>query len=465
MTRFAFRPDPWIQDSHLHRYYGDSLPFPVNNATPPEHFKYLTNKQALADLPYFAKSFSHPEHKTVDLTPKSTPWVMVGGSYAGMRAAFSRDKYPDTFFASWSSSSPVEARVDMSIYFEQVYDGLVANGYLNCTKDIKAAFEYIDGQLGKNPTTAAAIKKKFFGEGAEENNNGDFTAALAGIMSIFQSFGLGGGEGGLGDFCHYLTTDPETLAPAGPGGFAPYRGKEWIAEHFSAWPAWTDLINKLYNTNCKRVDPSLPLSCVLNPPATDPDTISWTWQYCTEWGYFQSNNFGPHSLLSSYQTLAYQQEYCNQQFPDAIAKSMFPKRPMADTMNNDTGGWSIRPSNTYFSGGQFDPWRTLSTLATESIAPKNVDFTTDIPKCNVKTEESTVFGYILPNAEHCFDFRSNFASAKKSRQLFYQALHSWLPCFKSTKGATGIGNGGGERNITLLPRKRIQGTRWTNHLS
>ncbi|KAJ5691959.1 hypothetical protein N7462_001382 [Penicillium macrosclerotiorum] len=414
-----------------HRYYGDSLPFNVSEDTPPEHFKYLTNKQALADIPFFAQNFSLNGYEKVDLTPSGTPWVMVGGSYSGMRSAFTRDAYPDTIFASYASSAPVEARVNMSMYYDQVYAGMVANGHLNCTKDVKAALEYIDGELSKNNTAAAAIKQLFFGKGAEKNNNGDFTAALAGVFGFFQSYGLGGGDGSLGSFCEHLETDPETLRVAGPRGFAPYRGKKYVAERYASWPVFTSLINYNFNTNCKQLDNTLPLSCKLNPKSADPDTISWTWQFCTEWGYFQSNNFGPHSLQSRFQSLDYIQYTCNRQFPEAIKQGLLPKSPQVDATNQQTGGWTIRPSNVYWSGGQFDPWRTLSPLATEEIAPQGVTFTTDIPKCNVETDENTLFGYILANAEHCFDFQKNFGPGKISRGYFYEALKKWLPCFES----------------------------------
>lgn len=355
---------------------------------------------------------------------------MVGGSYAGMRAAFTRDQYPDTIYAAWSSSAPVQARVDMNIYFDQVYAGMVANGHLNCTKDVKAALEYIDGELSKNVSSAAAIKKLFFGDGAEKNSNGDFTAALAGVYGYFQGAGLGGGAGSLGEFCEHLETDAETLQPAGPRGFAPYRGREYVAKRFASWPIFTDVVNFNYDTNCKRLDDTQPLSCVLNPKLTDVSDISWMWQYCTEWGYYQSNNFGPHSLLSKYQTLEFNQGLCTRQFPEAVKTGVLPQSPQADAMNEATGGWNMRPSNVYWSGGQFDPWRTLSTLATESISPQNVTFTAEIPRCNVETGQDTIFGYIMANAEHCFDMKPGFAPGEVSREYFHKALREWLPCFQ-----------------------------------
>jgi hypothetical protein len=411
------------------RYYGNSLPYNVSQETPPEHFQYLNNKQALADLPFFAANFTRKNLANITLTPNATPWVMVGGSYAGMRSAFTRDQYPDTIYAAFASSAPVEARIDMSIYFDQVYDGLVANGYLNCTRDIKAALEYIDQHLS-NSTSAANIKQKFFGEGAEANSNGDFTAALSGIYGYFQAFGLGGGLGGLGAFCEHMETDPESGRPAPAAGFAKYRGKEYAAQRYASWPVFTQLVNMNYDTNCRKLEESQPLSCILSPPAVEPDTISWTWQYCTEWGYYQTNNFGPHSLLSKYQTLAYAQDYCNRNFPEAVKKGILPKKPQVEATNDETGGWSIRPSNTYWSGGQFDPWRTLSPLATGHSAP-HVTLTTEIPKCGERTDEDTLFGHVMPNAEHCFDFRTTFAPGAVSRGYFHEALTQWLGCFHS----------------------------------
>lgn len=359
---------------------------------------------------------------------------MIGGSYAGNRAAFTRELYPDTIYAAWSSSAPVEARVNMSMYFDQVYAGMVTHGLLNCARDIKAALEYIDGELSKNATSAAAIKQLFFGQGAEKNDNGDFTAALAGVYGFFQGKGVSGGNGSLNDLCGHLETDAETLEVAGPRGLAPYRGRAYVAKRFASWPIFTDLVNLNYKTNCKQRNHTQPLSCVLNPKLTDPTDISWMWQVCAEFGYYQSNNFGPHSLLSKYQTLAYNQGLCTRQFPEAVKRGILPKAPQTELVNQKTGGWTMRPSNVYWSGGQFDPWRTLSVLATGDYAPQNVTFTTDVPKCNVSTGQNSVFGYIMPDAEHCFDLKAGFAPGEVSRNYFHKALKEWLPCFKGKAG-------------------------------
>jgi len=97
-----------------HRYYGQSLPYPINRNTTSEQLRWLTTEQALKDFVVFANNFKWKIggggatcNKTVggllgkvaDLNPKKTPWIHVGGSYPGTRAAMLRDKYPETVFA------------------------------------------------------------------------------------------------------------------------------------------------------------------------------------------------------------------------------------------------------------------------------------------------------------------------------------------------------------------------------
>ena len=115
-----------------HRYYGDSLPFPVNvrptlvpyanNAsdidndkenTTSEQWQFLTTDQALEDVVYFANRFTLPSARfdssstsgASDATtknplhPSNTPWVWLGGSYPGVRGALLRVRNPETIFA------------------------------------------------------------------------------------------------------------------------------------------------------------------------------------------------------------------------------------------------------------------------------------------------------------------------------------------------------------------------------
>jgi hypothetical protein len=134
----------------------------------------------------------------------------------------------------------------------------------------------------------------------------------------------------------------------------------------------------------------------------------------------------------------HQKDICHRQFPDA-PKDIFPEWPEADKTNRKFGGWSIRPSNTYWSNGEFDPWRTLSPASAEPFAPK-IQVTQNQPKCGAKTDENTLFGYVIENAQHCYDFRTTGSivpGGAVSRNYFNSALTSWLGCFKPKSGKPG----------------------------
>ena len=132
---------------HVFRYYGESLPFPVNNETTKEQWQFHTVEQALEDVIYFARRFSfpHPDSYTTSYRPypSTTPWIFIGGSYPGIRAAYIRIRNPETIYASWASSAPVEAQIDMSSYWQAAERALPRN----CSNDWVAVTKYFDDVL------------------------------------------------------------------------------------------------------------------------------------------------------------------------------------------------------------------------------------------------------------------------------------------------------------------------------
>lgn len=106
--------------------------------------KYHTVEQALEDVIYFSNRFSipHPNNTTAAYRPhpNSTPWVFIGGSYPGARAAYIRIRNPETIYASWASSAPVQAQRDMSSYWQAARRSLPAN----CSNDWVAVTKYVD---------------------------------------------------------------------------------------------------------------------------------------------------------------------------------------------------------------------------------------------------------------------------------------------------------------------------------
>ncbi|KAJ4333394.1 hypothetical protein N0V95_009439 [Ascochyta clinopodiicola] len=416
-----------------HRFYGNSTPAPINLDTPAETFKYLTTEQSLADVDQFAKQFKR-KNINATLTPDKTPWVFIGGSYPAMRAAFVRDKYPDTIYAGYASSAPVQASVDQSFYFEPVYRGMNKYGFGNCTQDIKAAIKYIDHTFDTDRSASAKLKEQFLGKGAASNSHATFADALTTIFYLWQSYGVDGGAGSLRNFCDYIETDPKTNTTAPAEGWAKSKGAKSVVDRWATWKTFAPVVNSYMETECSGSQ-NVTGTCDLNKRFTDPASISWTWQYCTQWGYFQSANLGPNQIVSKYNSLKHQRDICHRQFPNA-SRSLLPEWPETDRTNRVFGGWDIRPSNVYWSGGEFDPWRTLSPLSSESFAPK-VNAFTDAPKCGVETSKKDLFGYTMADAQHCYDFRTYFPGGAISRKYFTDALGQWLKCYKPKGGYGG----------------------------
>ncbi len=84
---------------------------------------------------FFANSFSSSgiQNVTLDdplslpLHPSVTPWVFLGGSYPGVRGTLLRIRNPETIFATWASSAPVHAQVDMASYYKAAERSLTRN--------------------------------------------------------------------------------------------------------------------------------------------------------------------------------------------------------------------------------------------------------------------------------------------------------------------------------------------------
>lgn len=263
---------------------GNSTPgnVPISVDTKPEVFKWLNTEQSLKDIVVFAEKFSRP-NINYTLTPAKTPWVMIGGSYPAMRTAFMRDQYPETIFAGFASSAPTEAKVDMSVYFEPIARGMERYGAGNCSKDLHAAITYIDKELGKGGKAAAAIKQQFLGAGAEKNTHATFADALASVFGYWQSYGLDGSPWSLGDLCNHIETDPVSAKVAGKDGWAKSKGAKFAVDRWSTWEPFVGVVNDFMQTTCSG-DKNVTAECNLDLPFTDPASVSWTWQYCTQWG-------------------------------------------------------------------------------------------------------------------------------------------------------------------------------------
>ena len=149
---------PYVAPPIAHRRPSD---LPKANFTYNE-WQYLTVDQALEDFVVFAKGFTLPSDSQIELEsadalrPHKTPWVFIGASYPGVRAALLRIRNPDVVFASWASSAPVQAQINFTSYFEAVERALPRN----CSADWVAVTKYVDDVLMGNDTAEQIAVKR-----------------------------------------------------------------------------------------------------------------------------------------------------------------------------------------------------------------------------------------------------------------------------------------------------------------
>ncbi|KAJ3828136.1 peptidase S28 [Lentinula raphanica] len=432
-----------------HRYYGDSLPFPINRNTTAEQWQFLTTEQALQDVVFFADSFSKNTSSLTDLTtnrtfdpqslpvhPSVTPWVWLGGSYPGVRGALLRQRNPETIFAAWASSAPVHAQVDMWAYYEAAQRSLT----VNCSADWVAVTSYVDNVLqGSNATLIEDVKfdllkARLSGPGGnttgadgltkeQANKTSDVDAAsiLMDPLDFYQYYGF---AASLLPFCNLLETKNFTSDPV-ENGIVSVTGVEDTFQAFLVALAELD-----YD--------SIPGSP--DDPVAD---MSWMRQYCSEYGFYQrGNSNNPLSIETSFLSLELFQQQCNDTFSDHL-----PSWPQVENINK-YGGWDMQPSNIMFANGEFDPWRTMGLASIETNAPQRKP-SVIVPQCNVPSNATTFFGITYDNMVHVSDMRvllvpdSNHSDFRTigfyspiSQEPFYTglglfqlALDEWLPCF------------------------------------
>jgi hypothetical protein len=307
-----------------------------------------------------------------------------------------RVRNPDTFFATWASSAPTQAAIDMWTYYAQAERSMTRN----CSADYTAVTNWMDSilingtekevnELKVDLYTAVSSRPggirppKVNGSEAEQLSNIDVANYLLLPLSFYQYYGF---EASVQPFCDIMETRNRTHArTTDNGGTAPALAFEsGLAAAIGIKVAW-----KAFLVGIAEIDyDSVPYT---DDPVQD---YSWMWQYCSEYGYYQRGNpDNPHTVESRFKSLESFQENCNQVFPEGL-----PSHPNVAEPNK-YGGWHINPSNTMFSSGEYDPWRALSPASIEADSP-NRTTTQHIPACNVAPANDTIFGIIYRDMVH-----------------------------------------------------------------
>ena len=115
----------------------------------------MSTEQALADLAYFAQRAVFPGLQDKNLTAPGTPWIVLGGSYAGQISAFTRIQYPDLFIGGLTSSGITTGLLDNW----QFYDVIRRYGPPKCVQAQQQVTNLLDNiYASRNKTALSELK-------------------------------------------------------------------------------------------------------------------------------------------------------------------------------------------------------------------------------------------------------------------------------------------------------------------
>lgn len=401
-----------------HRFYGLSHPFAERlngtQAGGQEAYQYLSTEQALEDTVYFALHFrpSGLEKHWNSLGPRITPWIWIGGSYPGQRAAMIRRRNPEVFFASWSSSANVEARETLPEYY------LRTSHYLpeGCREAVQTFVQYVDRVLidGKRLDQYRlrwAIARRWSSETHTYWERVTFALAAPDIVVASEIRGLiaadwqwEGLEGRMGTTCASITA-ADIDSDLG-GNFA----IDTVLDAIEA--------NNRYFASRSQARQRFPL-----------DTEAWAYQQCTEYLNFHTAAEGdPYNILSSIFTAEnVWATDCERRFP-------WLSPPSASELPAPAkyAGWDKNVSRVMFTTGLGDPWHDISMDPSEGLvpgSPRQRTMTQAVPVCDEAMAGDEVFGLLFENGRHCSDLVPGTEEMARAMELFEEALRSWLPYF------------------------------------
>ena len=325
-----------------HRFYGKSHPTEDMST---DNLQFLNSEQALADLANFRNAMVQ-EHKLGD-----NKWIAFGGSYPGSLAAWFRLKYPHLVDGSVATSAPIFAQLNFKEYLDVVRDSLTSNGSPQCVDNIAKATQDITKHLS-TPEGRAALRDEFkLCDDIDPLNNQD-------ISNLYSSL--------TGNFENVVQYNRDNRAFEGAIGanitiqtLCDIMTSEKIGNERERYAAVNDLILKTYSQKCvdfRYKNMIKELQATSWESSASEGGRQWTYQTCTEFGYYQSSD-------SSYQPfghgfdLKFSVDQCSDIFGPKFSQS-FIQRGINNT-NTNYGGYGLRVTKVVFPNGSIDPWHAL----------------------------------------------------------------------------------------------------------
>ncbi|EPB73806.1 serine carboxypeptidase S28 [Ancylostoma ceylanicum] len=330
-----------------HRFYGVSRPTPNQSV---DNLRYLSSHQALKDTAYFIQKMTE-KHKL-----KGARWVTFGGSYAGALSLWFRQQYPHLIAGAVGSSAPLDAEFDFWGYLEVVEDALRSQHSNECAENVRKGFQKMTS-LMKTKEGREQLSKIFMLKAPLTNITLSYNNIQYFYQVIYENFQLATQYNevnvnpykdgyGIKQVCDIMTRgneDPVTKLQAVNLYMAQLHGDFKYTDN-----SYDDMIRYLRREE-------------FDGENFDSGARSWTWQTCTEFGYYQTTDGGPKGIFGDVTPLSVFVNMCTDVFGKKFNANYIDAAVRATQAHYGSAD-NFKATNVVIPNGSVDPWHRLGKL-------------------------------------------------------------------------------------------------------
>ncbi|EYC11990.1 hypothetical protein Y032_0048g1549 [Ancylostoma ceylanicum] len=377
-----------------HRFYGVSRPTPNQSV---KNLKYLSSHQALKDTAYFIQKMTD-KYKL-----KGARWITFGGSYAGALSLWFRQQYPHLIAGAVGSSAPLDAEFDFWGYLEVVEDALRSQHSNACAENVRKGFQKMTA-LMKSKEGREQLSKIFVLKAPLANITLSYNNIQYFYQVIYENFQLATQYNevnvnpyksgyGIKQVCDIMTKgndDPLTKLQAVNVYMAQLHGDFKYTDN-----SYDDMIKYLRREE-------------FDGENFDSGARSWTWQTCTEFGYYQTTDGGPKGIFGDVTPLSVFVNMCTDVFGTKFNANYIDAAVRA-TQTHYGGADNFMATNVVIPNGSVDPWHRLGKLV---------------------SYYTSVVTYLINGTAHCAEMSppgpNDKPGLKKVREIIQQNVEKWL---------------------------------------
>lgn len=333
-----------------HRYYGQSLPT-KDFSTP--NLQWLSSPQALEDLAAFVAHIN----AQYGLQRDTNRWITFGGSYPGMMASFARLKYPHLIHGSIASSAPVQAVSNMQGYMNVMSNNFKladVGGSEGCYDAIKSAFTDV-GTLLRTDHAALYNTFNICAQGDPLSNSDQQVGLVQSLSFIFPA-----------QSNDPLCTTPGCNIRSMCSAFM--TNKSLASSDVNRLAAFFKQMAGNEEGQCTTIDYYADnIAPLLNTTLEGGTARIWTYQTCSEFGFYQTCDPATDCIFTSSPHLNTLDSYYDQ-CEKAFGITGIQVEAAVSASNVWSGGWHPGSARVLYINGQVDPWRS------QSVLPDNTEY-------------------------------------------------------------------------------------------